>query len=334
MKRLALLSSGGDAPGMNAAIRSVVRTALARGCDVLGVYRGYQGLVRGDIHRLTSRSVADIVQRGGTILRTARCKEFMEPEGFQKALDHIRVHRIDGLVVIGGDGSLRGAQVLHEHGVPVVGVPGTIDNDLAYTDFTIGFDTAVNTAVQGINNIRDTATSHERTYVIEVMGRHSGHIALHAGTAGGAECILLPEMPVPLEQVVEQVNRSERLGKAHSIIVVAEGFSGVPQQGLDHPQRESAGFQVGRYIRDHTRHEVRVTVLGHLQRGGNPTAMDRIAATLMGAAAVEALLEGRSGVMVGLSGEDTILTPIPQVLATKKPLNRRLLELASVLGSL
>lgn len=334
MKRLALLTSGGDAPGMNAAIRSVVRTALARGCRVIGVRRGFLGLVRGEMDEMTSRSVADIVQRGGTMLRTARCQEFMRPEGQQKALAHLREWGVDGVVVIGGNGSLRGALALHEKGMPTVGIPATIDNDIAFTKATIGFDTAVNTAVESINKIRDTATSHERTYVVEVMGRDAGHLALHAGAAGGAECILVPEFPVDLKTVAERVRRSEALGKAHSIIIVAEGFGrGLLDDG-EGGAGESVGFRVGRFIREHTPFDVRVTVLGHLQRGGNPTAADRVAAAILGEGAVSALLDGESGVMIGLGDEQAHRVPLRTALETPRPLNRQLLETADLLASL
>lgn len=335
MKRIALLTSGGDAPGMNAAIRSVVRSALAEGCTVVGVRRGFLGLARGEMEEMTSRSVADIVQRGGTILRSARHPGFVTREGRLEALEQIRRHRIDGLVVIGGNGSLRGALELHKEGVPTVGVPATIDNDVPLTDASIGFDTAVNTAVDSINKIRDTATSHERTYVVEVMGRNSGHIALHAGIAGGAEWILVPEFPANLDQVAERVMASERLGKAHSIIVVAEGvLVDSPAGGNQGPEGESAGFRVGRYIREKTPFEVRVTVLGHLQRGGSPTAVDRLAATVLGAAAVRALLDGDGGVMVALAGDDCRRVPLERVLASHRPLNQKLLELCHLLASL
>lgn len=335
MRRIALLTSGGDAPGMNAAIRAVVRTTLALGCEAVGVRRGFQGLVRGEMVEMSSRSVADILQRGGTMLHTARCPEFMEESGRRQALQQINRHRIDGIIVIGGNGSLRGALSLHREGVPVVGIPATIDNDVPLTDVCIGFDTAINTALDGIDKIRDTATSHERTYVVEVMGRHAGHIALYAGTAGGAECILVPELPADLDQVVARVRQSDRLGKAHSIIIVAEGCAGDPASGLDRAQGESPGFRVGRYIRENTPFEVRVVVLGHLQRGGKPTARDRIAATVMGAKAVRALVtDGLSGVMVGLQGEQARPVPLEDVLSAERPLNEDLSAIADLLASL
>lgn len=318
MRNIALLTSGGDAPGMNAAIRAVVRRALAAGCRVFGVHHGYAGLIAGEIEELDTRAVGDIIHRGGTILRTARSEEFFTEAGQEKAMEQMRRYGIEGLVAMGGDGTLRGALALHRRGVAVVGVPATIDNDLPFTDVTIGFDTAVNTALEAINRIRDTATAHGRTFVIEVMGRHSGQIALVAGLAGGAESILIPEVPYDLDEVCARLLRGRERGKRHSIIVVAEGAA--------------SGFEIGREIEKRTGLETRVTVLGHIQRGGTPSGRDRLVASILGAAAVEVLLAGRSGVMVGIRGEEWIATPIEQVLATPRPLPEAWIGLAEVLA--
>ena len=318
MQKIALLTSGGDAPGMNAAVRAVVRRALAAGCRAYGVQGGYAGLIAGDIEELDTRAVGDIIHRGGTILRTARSEEFRTEAGQARALEQLRRHGIDGLVVIGGDGTLRGALALHDRGFPVVGVPATIDNDLPGTDVTIGFDTAVNTVLEAINRIRDTATAHGRTFVIEVMGRNSGQIALVAGLAGGAESILVPEVPYDLDDVCARLLRGRERGKRHSIIVVAEGAG--------------RGFDIARAIEARTGLETRVTVLGHIQRGGTPSGRDRLVASILGAAAVEALLAGQSGVMVGVRGESWTATPIAEVLATPRPLAAGWIELAEVLA--
>ena len=281
MKRIAVLTSGGDAPGMNAAIRAVVRSGHYHGLEVYGVIRGYSGLINGDIRPLSLRSVGDIIHRGGTILYSARCKEFQTEEGRKKAVEQLRKHEIDGLVVIGGDGSFRGAQKLTALGFPAVGVPGTIDNDIPGTDFTIGFDTAVNTVIDCIDKIRDTATSHERTYVIEVMGRNAGDIALWSGLADGAESILIPESPYDLDDVVNRLKQAAESGKKHSIIIVAEGVG--------------SGVEFAEKIKEKLSVETRVTVLGHVQRGGSPTAFDRVLASRMGAKAVDLLRARRKG---------------------------------------
>ncbi|RTI08439.1 6-phosphofructokinase, partial [Thermus scotoductus] len=287
MKRIGVFTSGGDAPGMNAAIRAVVRQAYALGLEVIGIRRGYAGMILGEMVPLGVRDVANILQRGGTVLLTARSQEFLTEEGRAKAAEKLKAAGIEGLVAIGGDGTFRGAmRLLEEHKVPVVGVPGTIDNDLYGTDYTIGFDTAVNTALEAIDRIRDTAASHERVFFIEVMGRSSGFIALDVGLAGGAEVIAVPEEPVDPKTIAEGLMESLRRGKSSSIVVVAEGaYPG-----------GAAGLLAA--IQEHVRVEARVTVLGHIQRGGSPTAKDRILASRLGAAAVEALAGGTSGVMV------------------------------------
>lgn len=253
MKTIAVMTSGGDAPGMNAAIRAVVRTAIYEGLNVVGIKRGYSGLISKEFIDMSLGSVADIIQRGGTMLYTARCEAFLTREGQQAGYDALVERGVDGLIVIGGDGSFHGAQALDRIGMPTIGIPGTIDNDIACCDTTIGFDTAVNTAIEAIDKIRDTATSHERTYVVEVMGRHAGDIALAVGLAGGAESVLIPEVPYRLDHVIQKLERGVSRGKKHSIIIVAEGAG--------------KGFDIGKYLAEHTGFEVRVTVLGHLQRG-------------------------------------------------------------------
>lgn len=331
MKRIGVLTSGGDAPGMNAAIRSVVRKGIYHGLEVFGIYRGYQGLINGEIEHMPSRAVGDILQRGGTILRSARSDEFKTEEGQKTAVRQLERLGIEALVVIGGDGSFRGAVDLGKHGIKCIAVPATIDNDIACTDFSIGFDTAVNTAVDAINNIRDTATSHERLYVIEVMGRNAGFIALDAGLAGGAECILIPELEYDLDDICERIVAGQKRGKAHSIIVVAEGVGGSPQsgklQGCD-----SIAFQIGRYLQDKTRFDTRITVLGHIQRGGTPTVSDRILATRLGAAAVDALLRGETGKMVGMVNNSMQLVDIEFAIKQKKTVNLEYYELANILA--
>lgn len=315
---IGVLTSGGDAPGMNAAIRAVVRKAIYHGLKVIGIERGFWGVLHKEFKPLSLGSVADIIHRGGTILRTARCEDFKKPEFQAKAVDNLRDAGIEGLVVIGGDGSFRGALALMRRGLPVVGVPATIDNDIVGTDFSIGFDTAVNNVVDAINKIRDTATSHERTFVIEVMGRESGHIALHAGLAGGAESILIPEIPWDLDDVIFKLQRGINRGKLHSIILVAEGAA--------------SGIEVGEEIRRRTGLETRITILGHLQRGGTPTALDRMLASRMGAAAVDLLRSGESGKMVGVVKGKIQATDLAEVVGKKKEVDREMWELAGILA--
>jgi 6-phosphofructokinase 1 len=286
MQRIAVLTSGGDAPGMNAAIRAVVRNGILHGLDVWGVQHGFAGLIQGDMRPLASGSVADIIQRGGTMLFTARSEAFKTSEGQAKAVRQLREHGMDGLVVIGGDGSFRGALALAEQGIAVVGVPGTIDNDIPGTDYTIGFDTAVNSVVSAIDKIRDTATSHERTYVVEVMGGRCGNIAVAAGLAGGAEAVLVPERPFDMRAVCAKLQQGVARGKRHSVIVVAEGAA--------------KAEDIAREIQTLTGWETRVTVLGHVQRGGAPSALDRSMAGVMGSMAVQELVEGRTGRMIAL----------------------------------
>ncbi|MEX2104889.1 MAG: 6-phosphofructokinase [Bacilli bacterium] len=318
MKRIAVLTSGGDAPGMNAAIRAVVRKGLYHGLEVFGVYRGYTGLMNGEIKQMTLGSVGDIIHRGGTILYTARAEEFKTEEGQKKAIENLKKYEIDALVVIGGDGSFRGAGKLTEQGYPTIGIPGTIDNDIPLTDFTIGFDTAVNTVTNAIDKIRDTATSHERTYVIEVMGRDAGDIALWAGLADGAESIIIPEEKFDMDEIVERLLRGHNRGKKHSIIVVAEGVC--------------SGVEIGKDIQDRTGFDTRVTVLGHTQRGGSPSAFDRVLASRMGAKAVDLLLEGRKGQVVVIQSNEVKGIDIDLVLAEKHKLNPDMYKLAGILA--
>ncbi|MGN7455354.1 6-phosphofructokinase [Paenibacillus pasadenensis] len=314
VKSIAVLTSGGDSQGMNAAVRAVVRSALYHGLDVYGVQRGYQGLINDDLRPMDLRSVGDIIQRGGTILQTARCKEFMTPEGQQKGAEVLRERGIDGLVVIGGDGSYQGANKLSKLGIKTMGLPGTIDNDIPFTDFTIGFDTAVSIVVDAINKLRDTMTSHERSSIVEVMGRHCGDIALYAGLASGAETILVPEVPYDLDEVSRRMQDNFRHGKRHSIIIVAEG-AGKGQDVADHIT-SCCGI------------DPRVTVLGHIQRGGSPTHNDRVLASQLGDFAVRQLMAGESAKSCGIIKGELTATDIDLVVNTKKPFNMDLYNLA------
>ncbi|MBM7581546.1 6-phosphofructokinase 1 [Caldicoprobacter guelmensis] len=318
MKTIGVLTSGGDAPGMNAAIRAVVRTAIYNKVRVLGIKRGFNGLIRGEIEEMDVGSVGEIIHRGGTILHTARCEEFKTEEGLKKAYNIIKIFGIDGLVVIGGDGSFRGARDLSKFGVPVVGIPGTIDNDIACTDFTIGFDTAVNTVLDALNKIRDTVTSHERVNIIEVMGRNAGDIALYAGLAGGAEGIIVPEIPFNVDDICRILIEGKNRGKVSYILIVAEGTKN--------------SFQLAKEIEEKTGLEVRVTVLGHIQRGGSPTAADRILASRMGAYAVKLLLNGKTNRVVAIRGSQIVDYDIDEALSMKKEFNQELYELAKVLS--
>ena len=318
MKRIGVLTSGGDSPGMNAAIRAVVRKAIFHEIEVYGIYYGYQGLINGDIQKMELGSVGDIIHRGGTMLYTARCEEFKTLEGQQKGIEQLKKFGIEGLVVIGGDGSYRGAQKLTEHGFPTIGVPGTIDNDIPGTDFTIGFDTALNTVIDAIDKIRDTATSHERTYVIEVMGRHAGDLALWSGLADGAETIVVPEADYDMEEIIGRLKRGQERGKKHSIIIVAEGAG--------------TGFDFGDRIKEAMNLETRVTVLGHIQRGGSPTGFDRVLASRLGAKAVDLLLEGKAGVTVGIEKNELVYHDINEALAKKHTIDLDMYKLSQQLS--
>ncbi|MEJ2667402.1 MAG: ATP-dependent 6-phosphofructokinase [Deinococcales bacterium] len=298
MNHVGILTSGGDAPGMNAAIRAVVRTAVYQGLRISAIYRGYQGLIEGDIVEMGARSVANIIQRGGTVLRTARSKAFMEADGRAKAVANLHERGIDGLVVIGGDGSFRGAyRLFEEHAFPVIGIPATIDNDIYGTDVSIGFNTAINIALEAVDRLRDTAASHDRLFLVEVMGRHSGHIALHVGVAGGAEAILLPE-----------------------VLVVAEGAY------------EGGAMNLQARIRERCGYEVRTVILGHTQRGGSPSTRDRVLASRMGFHAVRSLVEGHAGVMVGVDKRGIVHVPLKDVWELHKEIDWELIELAGVLA--
>lgn len=300
MKRIGVLTSGGDAPGMNAAIRAVVRKAIYNGIEPYGVYQGYSGLINGNIKKMELGSVGDIIHRGGTMLRSARCEEFKTKEGQLKGVEQLKKHGIDALVVIGGDGSYMGAKALTEHGFPCIGVPATIDNDISGTHFTIGFDTALNTVLDAVDKIRDTASSHERTFIIEVMGRGAGDIALWSGLAGGAETIIIPEANYDLKDITERLTSGQSRGKKHSIIIVAEGVM--------------SGTKFAEELRKETNIETRVSVLGHMQRGGSPTGFDRVLASRLGARAVELLIAGKGGRAVGIEKDILVDHDIKSVL--------------------
>jgi len=321
MKRIAVLTSGGDGPGLNPCIRSVVRTAIDKGLEVVGVRRGYAGLIESDMMELNARSVGGILNRGGTFLGTARSLEFKTPKGQRHVLRNLNRVSINGLVVIGGNGSLTGALKLHEMGFPVVGIPATIDNDVNGTDISIGVDTTLNTILDAVDKIKDTASSHERAFLVEVMGRDSGYLALMASIASGAELALIPEVEIEVEEVVRAVDAAYIRGKAHCIIVAAEGWEPGARALYDYlrERREEIGFGV------------RLTVLGHVQRGGSPTAYDRILATRLGAAAVRALLDGNNGMMVGMIEGHTGLTPLDEAVAFQKELDLELYELCRIM---
>lgn len=314
IKTIGLLTSGGDAPGMNAAIRSVTRSAIFSGIKVKGIYRGYKGFMTNEIVEFKTQNVSNIIQQGGTILKTARCKEFTTPEGRQQAYDVMRQHDIDALVVIGGDGSLSGArEFANEFDVPIVGLPGTIDNDLYGTDHTIGYDTALNTIMWCVDRIRDTASSHERLFFIEVMGRNAGFLALNGAIASGAEAAIIPEISTEVDQLAELIQNGFRKTKNSSIVLVAES-----------PVTGGAMGLAERVRNEYPQYDVRVTILGHLQRGGSPTAQDRILASRMGAAAVDALLEGQRNVMIGDLREEIVYVPFSKAIKNEKPIDRDL----------
>lgn len=318
MKRIGVLTSGGDAPGMNAAIRAVVRKAIYHNMEVYGVKNGYQGLMEGNFEKMNLGSVGDIIHRGGTILFSARSEGFKTDEGQQRAIEQMKKEGIEGLIVIGGDGSFRGAQKLTQKGFPCVGVPGTIDNDIAGTDFTIGFDTSLNTIIEAVDKVRDTATSHERTYIIEVMGRDAGDLALWAGLSVGAESILIPEHKEEFAEIVERLDRGHKRGKKHSIILLAEGVG--------------KGFDIGKRIEEATDLETRVTVLGHIQRGGSPTGQDRVLASRLGAKAVELLLENKGGRMVGIENNQLVDYDIEEALNLQHNINDKMFQLSKELS--
>ena len=316
IKCVGILTSGGDAPGMNAAIRAVTRAAIFAGFKVKGIFRGYRGLVTDEIGEFSTADVSNIIQRGGTILKTARCKEFQTPEGRQLAYDNLKRHGIDALVVIGGDGSLTGARIFaNEFNLPIIGLPGTIDNDLFGTDTTIGYDTALNTIMECVDKIRDTATSHERLFFIEVMGRDAGFLALNGAIASGAEAAIIPEISTEADQLADLIKNGFRKSKNSSIVLVAES-----------PVTGGAMAIAKRVEEEYPQYDVRVSILGHLQRGGSPTAHDRILASRMGAAAIDALLDDQRNVMIGIKNDEIVYVPFVKAIKNDKPINRELLN--------
>jgi 6-phosphofructokinase 1 len=322
MNRIGVFTSGGDAPGMNAAIRAVVRAGIFYNKEIVGIYRGYEGMIEGDFEEMDVRSVANILQRGGTMLKSARSKEFRTPEGRAKAFKQLKKHKIDGLIGIGGDGSFTGMHHLYlEHGLPYICIPGTIDNDIPGTDYTIGYDTATNTAVEAIDKIRDTALSHNRLFFIEVMGRDSGYIAISSGIAGGAVSIIIPEEETSIDELVEKLNRGGKKNKTSSLVIVAEGGkSGSAMEIAQKVNEKSSYF------------DTKVTILGHLQRGGTPTYFDRVLASKMGVAAVEGLDQGKTDVMVGIRHHDIIFNKFEDIMNQPKDIHKDDLRIAKILS--
>ncbi len=318
LKKIGVLTSGGDAPGMNAAIRAIVRAGIYNNIDVMGISRGYEGLINGEIKHMDVSSVADIIHKGGTILKTARSEQFKTEEGRKKAINVLQVFGIEGLVIIGGDGSFRGAEKLSQAGVKTIGIPGTIDNDLPYSEFTIGFDTAVNTVLDAITKIRDTSTSHEKATIIEVMGRDCGDIALYSGLAGGAESVLVPEEEFDINDVCKKLVQGKSRGKLHNIIMLAEGTSNA--------------YELQKEIYERVGIEARVTVLGFIQRGGNPTSFDRILASKMGAYAVDALIDGKSSRALGIKNNKIFDMGIAEALAMEKHFDSETYRLTNILS--
>ncbi|MDN3581943.1 6-phosphofructokinase [Mucilaginibacter flavus] len=321
IKKIGLYTSGGDSPGMNAAIRAVVRTAIYYGIEVVGIRRGYDGMTKGDFIPMNRKSVSNIIQRGGTILKTARCDNFRTPEGRQQAYDHLKKHNIDALVGIGGDGTFTGAKVFGaEFDMPIIGLPGTIDNDLMGTDFTIGYDTAINTVVEAVDKIRDTAESHDRLFIVEVMGRDSGLIALRTGIAAGAEAILIPESKGGMDGLFNRLENG-RKDKTSRIVIVAEG------------EEAGGAFEVGRLVQERFPHyDTRISILGHIQRGGAPSCMDRVLASRVGAAAVEALRDGHRNEMIGIIHNEIAYTPFEHAIKHHVEINPNLLKLVEILS--
>jgi 6-phosphofructokinase 1 len=322
IKKIGVLTSGGDAPGMNAAIRAVVRTASYNGLEVAGIRQGYQGMIDANFQKLEASSVSDIIQRGGTILKTARCEEFRTPEGRAKAYNNLKEAQIDGVVVIGGDGSFTGARIFNEEfDIPFVGIPGTIDNDIYGTDYTIGYDTALNTVVEAVDKIRDTASAHNRMFFVEVMGAEAGFIALYSGIATGAEAILIPEIKGEDRDIKKMIEAGNIRKKSSNLIIVAEG------------DEEGGAFAIANRVKnDYPEYDIRVSVLGHLQRGGSPSAIDRVNASRLGHAAVEALIDDQKSVMVGLLNGEIALVPFRRAVKLHKDVNHNLVELARILS--
>lgn len=322
-KKIAVLTSGGDAPGMNAALRAVVRASVYYGIECYAIHQGYQGLIDNEFELMNARSVNNIINKGGTIIRSARCLEFRTQEGRKLAHENLKKAAIDALVVIGGDGSFTGAMIFQEeHNFPVIGIPGTIDNDIFGTRYTLGYDTAINTVVEAIDKIRDTASSHNRLFFVEVMGRDVGHIALNSGIGAGAEEILIPEENLGLPRLLESLKKSEKSGKSSSIVVVAEG-----------DKTGKNVFEIASYVEQNLPYyEVRVSVLGHMQRGGSPSCFDRVLASRMGVFAVESLLVGKSNVMVGVIDDNMILTPLEKAIKGKSEINENLIKVSDILS--
>lgn len=320
IKSIGVLTSGGDAPGMNAAIRAVTRAAISSGWKVYGIYRGYEGLINDEIKEFTTESVSGIIFQGGTILRTSRSKEFMTPEGRAKAYENLKKHEIDALIVIGGNGSLSGAQELaSEHDIPIIGLPGTIDNDLYGTDNTIGYDTALNTIVECVDKIHDTANSHNRIFFIEVMGRDAGFLAQNSAIAAGAEAAIIPESATDIDQLAAFIDRGIRKSKRSSIVIVSESDGG-------------AMHYAERVRKEYPEFDVRVSILGYLQRGGRPSAVDRILASRMGVAAIEALKEGQTNIMIGVDDDEMVNIPIARAVKTDKPISKELIDVLAMLS--
>lgn len=324
INKIAVLTSGGDSPGMNAAIRAVVRTCAYHNINCLGIYRGYQGMIEGDFKEMGPRSVNNIINKGGTILKSARSKEFMTVEGRKKAYDHLINANVDALVIIGGDGSFTGAEIFNkEFNFPVMGIPGTIDNDIFGTSHTLGYDTALNTVVEVIDKIRDTASSHNRLFFVEVMGRDAGHIALNTGIGAGAEEILIPEEDLGLDRLLESLKRSKESGKSSSIVVVSEG-----------DKTGKNVFELKDYVEEHMpEYDVRVSVLGHMQRGGAPSCFDRVLASRLGVKAVEALLEGKSNFMAGILSDKIVLTPLEQAIKGHFEIDKELIRVSDIMST-
>ncbi len=322
INKIGVLTSGGDAPGMNAAIRAVTRTAIYNGLEVIGIRHGYLGMINANFKPLQAHSVSDMIQRGGTMLKTARCDEFRTPEGRKKAYENLRAAEIDGVVIIGGDGSFMGANIFNEeYNIPFVGVPGTIDNDIYGTDYTIGYDTALNTVVQCVDKIRDTASALNRLFFVEVMGAEAGHIALYSGIASGAEAIIMPEIKGDARDIRKMLETGNKRKKSSNIIIVAEGEEG------------GGAMAIAEKLKDELKdYEVRVSILGHLQRGGSPSALDRVNASRLGNAAVEALMDGQQSVMVGLQNDEIVLVPFRKAVKLHKKLNQSLIDIIDILN--
>jgi len=322
MKKIAVMTSGGDSPGMNACLRAVVRTGIYHGLEVYGIRRGYEGMIDGDFYKMESHDVSNIIQRGGTILKTARSMRFMEPEGRKRAFENLKSNAIEGFVAIGGDGTFRGATIFEkEYGITCVGVAGTIDNDLFGTDYTLGFDTAINTAIDCIDKIRDTAISHNRLFFVEVMGRDAGFIALSCGIAGGAEAIVIPETETNIENLISILQNGWQHQKSSAIVIVAEG------------DERGGAFEIAKLVKEKfDYYDTRVSVLGHIQRGGNPTVRDRILGSRLGMAAVEALVDGKKNVMAGLINDELVFTPFANATKHHMDINKQMLKLVEILA--